>query len=129
MLVNFDEPDASLPACKRERSNTPLQALNLLNDPVFVEAARSLAARVLSIPPAERTERLFEICLARRPSPREREWVNAYLGRQTQLLDSHPDQAAEMFPLDLPGQNRVEAASWTGVVSALLNLDEFITRE
>ena len=54
MLVNFDEPDASLTSCRRDRSNTPLQALNLLNDPVFVEAAQALSARLLPIPRPER---------------------------------------------------------------------------
>ena len=51
-LQNFDAPDASAPACRRGRSNTPLQALNLLNDPVFFEAAQFLALRILKKLPA-----------------------------------------------------------------------------
>ncbi|HUQ94257.1 MAG TPA: PSD1 and planctomycete cytochrome C domain-containing protein [Bryobacteraceae bacterium] len=129
MLMNFDEPDASLASCRRERSNTPLQALNLLNDPVFVEAAQALAARALRTPAAHRTAQLFETCLARTPSPREREWVDTYLRKQIQLLEENPKQAEEMFPLQFPGHSPVEAGAWTALASALLNLDEFITRE
>ncbi|MEX2260935.1 MAG: PSD1 and planctomycete cytochrome C domain-containing protein [Bryobacteraceae bacterium] len=129
MLMNFDAPDANTAACRRERSNTPLQALNLLNDPVFVEAAQALAARVLREGSGDRVDRLFEIALARTPSPREREWVEAYLHKQVQLLERNPKQAEELFPLDLPGHARVETAAWTALSSAVLNLDEFITRE
>ena len=129
MLVNFDAPDANTAACRRERSNTPLQALNLLNDPVFVEAAQALAARVLRESSPGRVDRLFEIALGRTPSPREREWVDAYLRRQVQLLEQNPKQAGELFPVDLPGHARVETAAWTALSSAILNLDEFITRE
>jgi hypothetical protein len=129
MLMHFDEPDANTVACRRERSNTPLQALNLLNDPVFVEAAQALATRVLSERFEGRIDRLFEIALARTPSPREREWVETYLRKQVQLLEQNPKQAGELFPLDLPGHARVETAAWTALASAILNLDEFITRE
>lgn len=129
MLMNFDEPNASLAACRRERSNTPLQALNLLNDPVFVEAAQALAARLLPIPASERTEHLFNICLSRMPSPREREWVDSYLLKQTGLLEQNPQQAQAMFPVEFPGHGQIEGAAWTALASALLNLDEFITRE
>jgi hypothetical protein len=129
MLMHFDEPDANTAACKRERSNTPLQALNLLNDPVFVEAAQALAARVLRERSDSRIDRLFEIALARRPSPREREWVESYLHKQVQLLEQNPKQAEELFSVDLPGHVRVEAAAWTTLSSSILNLDEFITRE
>jgi hypothetical protein len=129
MLMHFDAPDANTAACRRERSNTPLQALNLLNDPVFVEAAQALAARVLREPSAGRIDRLFEIALARTPSPREREWVAAYLHKQVRLLEQNPKQAEELFPVDLPGHARVETAAWTALSSAILNLDEFITRE
>jgi mono/diheme cytochrome c family protein len=129
MLLNFDQPDAATAACKRERSNTPLQALNLLNDPVFVEAAQALAMRVLRDNLSNRVDRLFEIALARTPSPREREWVDSYLRKQVQLLEQSPKQAEELFPLDLAGHARVETAAWTALSSAILNLDEFITRE
>ncbi|HTM50877.1 MAG TPA: PSD1 and planctomycete cytochrome C domain-containing protein [Bryobacteraceae bacterium] len=129
MLMNFDQPDANAAACRRERSNTPLQALNLLNDPVFVEAAQALAARVLSQQGGDPVGRLFELALARTPSPREREWVESYLRHQDKLLEQNPKQAEEMFPLEIPGHNRIEAASWTALASAILNTDEFITRE
>jgi hypothetical protein len=129
MLMNFDQPDANAAACRRERSNTPLQALNLLNDPVFVEAAQALAARVLSQESGDPAGRLFELALARTPSPREREWVESYLRHQDKLLEQNPKQAEEMFPLEIPGHNRIEAASWTALASAILNTDEFITRE
>ena len=129
MLINFDAPDANSAACRRERSNTPLQALNLLNDPVFVEAAQALAARVLRERSSSRLDRLFEIALARLPSPREREWVDVYLHKQVQLLEQNPKQAEQLFPVELPDHARVETAAWTALSSAILNLDEFITRE
>lgn len=129
MLVNFDSPDATLPACRRERSNTPLQALNLLNDPVFVESAQALATRLLDQPLKERVDTLFEVCLSRLPTPREREWVSEYVRTQTQILEQNPSQASEMYPRQPPGHGQLEAATWTALASTLLNLDEFITRE
>lgn len=129
MLVNFDSPDATLPACRRERSNTPLQALNLLNDPVFVESAQALATRLLDQPLKERVDTLFEVCLSRLPTPREREWVSEYVRTQTQILEQNPSQASEMYPRQPPGHSQLEAATWTALASTLLNLDEFITRE
>ena len=74
-LVNFDEPDSNTACTRRRRSNSPLQALNLLNDPVFVEAAQALAARVLAEAPDEpaRIERMFRLCLGRAPDGAERE--------------------------------------------------------
>lgn len=132
-LVNFDAPDANLPACRRERSNTPLQALNLLNDPVFVEAAQALAVRLIGETPGAtvdgRVRRLFEICLSRLPNPREREWSTEYYQRQVQIFEKEPKSAELFFPVEMQDHSRVELAAWTGVGSAVLNLDEFITRE
>jgi hypothetical protein len=131
--MNFDAPDSNVPACRRERSNTPLQALNLLNDPVFVEAAQALAARVIRETPGgsaeARTRHMFEICLNRPPGPRESEWLANYYRQQVQIFEKDPKSAELFFPVEIQEASRIELAAWTGLGSALLNLDEFITRE
>ena len=74
MLAAFDGADASAPCSRRERSNTPLQALALLNDPVFVECARALGLRVVRECPGGRDSRIahaFRLCLARAPTAEE----------------------------------------------------------
>jgi hypothetical protein len=132
-LMNFDAPDATAAVCKRERSNTSLQALNLLNDPVFVEAAQALAARLLREKAGEaiapRIDHLFQLCLSRAPSRREAELATDYYQRQTGIFEKDTAAAAALFPLDVPGASRIETAAWTSLASAILNLDEFITRE
>jgi len=132
-LMNFDAPDSTVAACKRDRSNTPLQALNLLNDPTFVEAAQALAIRILREKPAagpnDRIEHLFRICLARRPIRSEMDAANTYLEQQTRIFEKDALSAAKLFPVDVPGVQRPAAAAWTSLSSVLLNLDEFITRE
>jgi cytochrome c5 len=132
-LMNFDAPDANVAACKRDRSNSPLQALNLLNDPVFTEAARSLAVRVLEDRSAAgfdaRVRYAFELCFARQPSLSERETIAQYYRAQTAIYEMDRASAEAWFPLELPGASRVEAAAWAGTASVLMNSDEFITRE
>ena len=132
-LMNFDAPDANLAACQRDRSTTPLQALNLLNDPVFVEAAQALTVRLFrerpGVPLSPRIEHLFRICAGRLPSPRERDFAADYYQRQMAIFEKDAAAAVAMFPLEMPGVARVETAAWTGLASAILNLDEFITRE
>ena len=151
--VTFDAPGASRICTRRERSNTPLQALTLLNDPVFFEAAQSLAARILREAPAagkpagatpgaadrgandetdrfaERLEHVFRLCLSRPPVPSERERLTAYYREQLEILGHEPQAAAVLFPQPVCGVDPLEAAAWTCVSSTLLNLHEFITRE
>ena len=118
MLVNFDAPDTLTSVSRRERSNTPLQALNLLNDPVFGEAADALAYRVLEdgLPDfADRLERLTRWCLNRVPSPEESELARQFHSAQL-----------ERFAARGGGGER---AAWREVSRAILSLDEFITRE
>jgi len=83
-----------------------LQSLNLLNDPVFFEAAAALAKRVEAQAPGasfgEKLNTAFELCLGRRPSPREKDRLATYFDKQQ---------------------------DWAGITRVLLNLDEFITRE
>ena len=131
-LVNFDMPDRTAARCSRERSNTPLQALNMLNDATFVEAARALALRSLEASGGDFDATLreaFRLCLAREPSPAELRHLKDYHSEQKAIFDSERELATDFMPLDVPGLDPVEAAAWTGVSSVLLNLDEFITRE
>ena len=105
-LTNFDEPDSTLPCTRRRASDTALQSLNLLNDPVFFEAAGALAWRVQQEAPGssfdDRLNYAFELCLGRKPTAREKDRLSTYFHQQQ---------------------------DWTGVSRVLLNLDEFITRE
>jgi hypothetical protein len=143
--VTFDAPALSRICTRRERSNTPLQALTLLNDPVFFEAAQNLAGRVLheskgSV--ADRIDHAFRLCLARPPRPAERERLAAYYREQLGILRKEPGSVAKLFPLtptSLPPGERsrgegegielAEGAAWTAVCSVLLNLHEFVTRD
>jgi hypothetical protein len=127
--VIFDAPSPGRTCTRRERTNTPLQALTLLNDPVFVEAARALAERVLRKDPDKRIEYAFCLCLGRPPSAREEERLLAYQREQFALLRAEPGSAAKFFPQKVEGIDTADGAAWVGVCSVLLNLHEFITRE
>ena len=131
-LMNFDMPDRTATRCTRERSNTPLQALNLLNDRTFVEAARALAIRVLESNDGDFEKSIreaFRLVLARDPTESEARHLREYFDQQRTIFDSEPDAAAEFMPLAAARLDKLEAAAWTGVASVLMNLDEFITRE
>ena len=137
-FVTFDMPDNSHTCTRRERSNTPLQALTLLNDPVFVEAAAALATRITSAadsgdpaashPPADDAARLtllFELTLARRPAPQERARLLQYFNLQQQIFAADPAAAT----LLVPNAPSPDFAAWTAVASVMLNLDEFLNRQ
>jgi hypothetical protein len=132
MLMNFDAPDSNVTCPRRIKSTTPLQSLNLLNDPVFFEAAQALAMRVLKEAGAglqQRVERGFLVCMARPPTAREMEHALTYLHRQKEIFKQEPDSIAKLVPGGLEGVEPAEAAAWTLLARGLLNLDEFITRE
>jgi hypothetical protein len=111
-FVNFDAGPRMACTIKRSRSNTPLQALTLLNDPVYVEAAQAFANRIVSERPNEtpddRIRHAFRLALARSPRDQEARTLQ-------QLFDSQ-----------LAVSN--EQAAWRAVAAALLNLDEAITK-
>ncbi len=127
-LVTFDAPDSTVACTRRSRSNTPLQALNLLNDPVFMEAAQGLASQILQ-QKNDRLEYAFQTSVGRNPTAREKERLATYLDQQLSLLRKNPQEAAELMPAAPEGSDPMEAAAWVGVSRVLLNLDEFITRE
>lgn len=132
-LVTFDAPASLVTCSRRERSTTPLQALTLLNDPVFFEAARSLALRVLREAPGDLPRRIdyaYELCLSRPPKDSERERITRYYYEKRRRQETNTIQiVAEMPGAAAMGLDPAEAAAWVQVSSILLNLDEFITRE
>jgi hypothetical protein len=131
-LSVFDAPDAFSSCTRRLRSNTPLQALTLLNDEAFVECAQALARRVCLEAPsdASRLELVFELCLARRPDTEEKARLLRLLERERASLREHPDEIQQLVSGRAhPKLDAQEWAAWTTVGRVMLNLDEMITRE
>jgi hypothetical protein len=139
MLQTFDAPNGDFACVRRARSNTPLQALTLLNEPIFLEAARSLALLTLKEGGASDSDRLayaFRRCLGRRPVAEEVEPLLILLKRQQgryisgslnpwDIAIDSPEEALRLPPAATPAQ----LAGWTVVARVLLNLDETITKE
>jgi hypothetical protein len=145
-MATFDAPNREVCVLKRDRTNTPLQALVTLNDPVFVEAAQGLARR--AVLPAEsdagiessndsdtvrnqaRVRRIFEYSLSRAPSPQEVAAILELVEQSIAQLKQSPELAMKLAtePLGpLPsGADAVELAAWTAVCNVVLNLDEFL---
>lgn len=128
LLMNFDAPRSTSAVCRRGRSNTSLQALNLLNDPVFLEAAEALALRLLREGPATNKGRIqyaAQLALSRDLREAEIERLSRYLDQQRTLFAGE-----KTLPVHaVPGIDRAEHAAWTGLASVLMNLDEFVNRE
>jgi hypothetical protein len=133
MLANFDAPARDECAAQRTVSNTPQQALTLLNDPTFVEAARLFAARVLRERPTDeaRLRRAWQLAVARDPSDRELASQRALLARQTEHYRANPAEAEKVLRIGqapVPEGDAVELAAWTQITRVILNLQETITR-
>jgi mono/diheme cytochrome c family protein len=131
-FANFDLPGTAKACSMRGRSNTPLQALNLLNDPSFVEAAVGLAGRMCEQPERgveESLERGFLLALARRPEAGERERLWALLEQQRTHYQVETEAARELVTEAFGGHSHAESAAWVMVASVLLNLHEFFHRE
>ncbi len=139
MLQAFDAPNGDFACVRRTRSNTPLQALTTLNEPIFLECARNLALRTLwegGRTDVERMTTAFRRCLARMPTDAELASLMGLLERQTSRFAREGagpwDLAANdpKAPPPLPeGVPPARLAAWTAVARVLLNLDETITKE
>jgi mono/diheme cytochrome c family protein len=134
-LVNFDAPNREQFCGRRERSNTPLQALQLMNDIQHIEAARALAARALAEAPADdaaRIEWLYKTVLARSPSAEEgRVVADAIAGNRARYeVDLEAAKRAIAHGESEPpaGLAPAELASWTLLANLILNLDETLSR-
>jgi hypothetical protein len=131
----FNAPSREVCTVRRERTNTPLQALVTLNDPQFVEAARYLAQRTLidggdTLP--SRLEYLALRLLCRPLDDAERTIVEASLNGLTQHYASHPDDARRLLavgelPVD-PSLDPAELAAWTMLANQMMNLDEVLNK-
>jgi hypothetical protein len=139
MLQAFDAPNGDYSCVRRARSNTPLQALITLNEPIFVETARALALRTLRDGGPTEADRLnfaFRLCVARTPTAAEKDVLLAVLHKQEQRLSTGWLSARDLTgfavsdksPLP-PGITPNNWAAWTAVSRVLLNLDETITKE
>jgi mono/diheme cytochrome c family protein len=133
-FVNFDATARTACTVQRSRSNTPLQALTLLNDPVYVEAALALARRVLherpGATPGQRIRYAFQLCLAREPTSDEVAILQRLLEQQhsVYVADAAAAKALAGKPAPAANTTAAELAAWHAVATALLNLDEMITR-
>ena len=137
-FVNFDAPMRTSCVVDRPRTNTPLQALTLLNDPAYVEMAWGLARRILRDRPGgdmrERVSYGFRLCLARAPNPEEKAHLIEVHEQELVRFRESPETAhallgEQAFPSGLPEDiDASELASWFFVANILLNLDETITR-
>jgi hypothetical protein len=135
-MLLFDAPFRETCALRRSRSNTPLQALNLMNDPTYVEAARFLAQRMIKEGGASIESRLthgFRLLLARKPSPQELQVLTAAVERSIQDFAKDAEAAKKLLSLgEAKSDDKLppaELAAYTTVASTLINLDETITKE
>ena len=135
VLDTFDTPNGNFACVKRDRSNTPLQALATLNETLFFEAARALGRRTVEdggAADAERMDYAFRRVLTRRPSVAEKTELLALLNAQKERIAAGSLDAWRLTAADrgsLPAAQASELAAWTAVSRVLLNLDETITRE
>lgn len=123
LLAAFDAPNRETCTVERPRTNSPLQALALLNDATMLEAARALARQAVNqgASEAERIDFVFRTALNRRPEKTERERILRLLHEQLQHFTDDP-QAAE----DLSGSDSPALAAWITVVQVVFNLEEFV---
>ena len=124
MLMTFDAPDATVSCGRRERSNTPLQALTLLNDPVFYECAQTLGQQMIEQHPGDvpaAVDDLFLRCLGRPPVDRERRYLTTAYQDLVRLHETEKLQG--------DSAERPDLAAMIEIARIVMNLDEFITRD
>jgi hypothetical protein len=147
-LALFDAPDATAACTRRVRSNSPLQALTLLNDEAFIEFARAAAKRIVKEAGPSDSARIdfaFQLAMGRKPSPVEKDRLSSFLAAQREEYNADPTSASLMVIKEqvfdsspggtLAGEETIdpkqvpELAAWTATARVLLNLDDFMTRE
>lgn len=134
MMANFDAPSREECTANRVQANTPQQALTLLNDPTFVEAARVLAESLLIKPTNDGTmlDQAFHRVLSRSPKTAEKESLLKLLNSQRKYYLDKPEETEALLKVGYavlpPSLKNHELAAWTNVMRVLLNLHEVVTR-
>ena len=133
-MTTFDAPSREVCTVRRERSNTPLQALVTLNDPVYVEAAQSLARRIAALAGSteEKLAQGFALALVRAPTAEEVKPLLALYAKSRERFARDGAQATLVATKPLgalpPGADVADLAAWTVIGNVLLNLDEFLMK-
>ena len=134
-LMTFDAPDRETCTVRRSRTNTPLQALVLMNDPTYVEAARKFAERIMREGGGSLDDRLtfaFRTILSRAPTEGELPVLRGVYERQLAIFQHSSDAAGKLLAIgEAPRDESLaaaELAAWTVVASAILNTDEAVTK-
>jgi hypothetical protein len=135
-MMNFDSPNREQCAVFENRTNSPLQALDLMNDVTFLEASRKLAERILAEggrTPESRIEYGYKRLLARAPSAKQKQILLAAQARMATDFGKDPTAATQFLQQGESSIARVtdpaELAAWTSIASLLLNMDEAITKQ
>ena len=130
MLMTFDSSDSTVTCLRRSRSNTPLQALTLLNDPVFFECAQAFGTRILREGGESVEDRLrfaFRLCLSREPAAAELTRLSRLYEKLRRLCEANPEGSRKLLgKFSVAEIPPVELAAWISLSRVLLNLDEFI---
>ncbi|MEK6236880.1 MAG: DUF1553 domain-containing protein, partial [Planctomycetales bacterium] len=131
----FDTPTREKCVIRRQRTNTPLQALVTLNDPQFVEAARFLAERMLNEggdTPRSRIQFAYRAVTSRMPHDKVVDILLESYQKELKKFQENKDQATKLLGVGEGKRDEAldaaEHAAWTVVASMILNLDDFLTR-
>jgi hypothetical protein len=134
-LSTFDAPDREVCTVRRSRTNTPLQALVLLNDPTYIEASRKLAERLMIEAGPTTKDRInfaFRLATARQPTASELTILQSAYDKQAAKYRAHPELAEKLLKVGesptIPKLDKSDVAAWSVVCSIILNLDETITK-
>ena len=134
MMSTFDAPSREACVVRRQRTNTPLQALITMNEPAFMESARVFGERIVKSKksPIDRVRFAFTVALGRKPSPVEEKILLRAANRYESKYRSDAKDADQLSTVGLapktPGLPKDEVATWTMIANTIFNLDEFLTQ-
>ena len=136
MLKALDAPSREECTAQRARSNTPLEALVMLNDPAMIDAAVAFASALLKVQEEDsgaKIARAFELTVSREPDSFELQALSNLLESEVKHYRSNPEDAAKLLDtidrnIDIESVNPQQLAAWTTLTRALLNLQEAVTR-